>query len=299
MMFRNQKIIYLQLSGRLGNQLFQLSYAHELARMFSCEVQPFFDSFHRPTSETSDLVTGGFQCAHVRPAIESNWMGNIVRLCDKLGVYFNRYRISSLVSFLGIHRQVDSHFPGPVFRRQPWLVTGFFIDQKYANKHQEVVASEITSLLKSHCIGSSVMQKIENLGEYQMMHIRRGDFVNNGANFGLLSLNYYLSNRTDHPLVVAIENEIEVSNFATALKPDIILTKENSTVWETLLAISKANDVVLSNSTFAWWGGFLASLNGSVVRFPVPFYLHQDNLNKYLNFRYFSPVQSLFDNDER
>jgi hypothetical protein len=297
-MFRKKRIIHLQLAGRLGNQLFQLAYAHELARMFDCEIQPFFDAHHRSSEETSDLVTGNYFCKHVRPARAMNRFGMLITLFDKLGVYFNRNHISFLLSHLRIHRQVDSHLPGPKLQGKPWLVTGFYIDQKYAAINEETLVTEILEFARGKCIASKNLEKIKTLGAYQIMHIRRGDFVNNGANFGLLSLEYYLSNRTKTSLVLAIENQSEVSKFAEILNPDVILTKENSTVWETLLAFSAASDVVISNSTYAWWGGFLASCNGNVVRIPEPFYLNQDSVNRYFRYKYFSPIKGIFSNDE-
>ena len=298
MLFQRNRTIYIQLSGRLGNQLFQLAYAHELARIFDCKIQPFFDTYHRPDLVSSDLVSSNFQCQHVQPAREMNGLGNLIRVCDKLGVFFNRNHISLLISQVGIHRQVDSHLPGPKFRQKPWLVTGFFIDQKYAAKHEEVITKEVTQFSIEKCPASENLEKIYSLGEYQIMHIRRGDFVNNDANFGLLNLEYYRANRAEMPLVIAIENQSEILKFAEELKPDMILTKENSTVWETLLAFNSATDVVLSNSTFAWWGGFLASSNGAIVRIPEPFYSNQHSTGKYLRYKYFSSTEGIFGSDD-
>ena len=298
MLFQRNRTIHIQLSGRLGNQLFQQAYAHELARIFNCKIQPFFDKYHRPGLDSSDLVSGNFHCKHVQPAREMNGLGNLIRVFDKLGVFFNRDRISSLLSHAGIHRQVDSHLPGPKFLRKPWLVTGFFIDQKYAAKHEEVITKEVIEFSMKKCPVSENLDKIYGLGEYQIMHIRRGDFVNNEANFGLLNVEYYSTNRAEMPLVVAIENQSEILKFAEELKPDVILTKENSTVWETFLAFNSATDVVLSNSTFAWWGGFLASSNGAIVRIPEPFYSNQNSPDKFLRHKYFSSVQGIFGSDE-
>lgn len=298
MLFQRNRIIYLHLSGRLGNQLFQQAYAHELARIFNCKIQPFFDKHHRSGLETSDLVAGNFRCIHIQPALEMNVLGNLIRVFDKLGVFFNRNRISSLLSRVGIHRQVDSHLPGPKFLQKPWLVTGFFIDQKHAAKHEDVFTKEVIEFLMEKCPVSENLEKIYSLGEYQIMHIRRGDFVNNDANFGLLNVEYYRANRAEMPLVVAIENQSEILKFAEELKPDVILTKENSTVWETLLAFNSATDVVLSNSTFAWWGGFLASNNGAIVRIPEPFYLNQNSPDKFLRYKYFSSIKGIFGSDD-
>jgi hypothetical protein len=295
-MAKSKRPIYFQLSGRLGNQLFQLAYAHKLAQQFDRKILLITDSIHFPSTPGFDLVSAEYNCDHVLKPRQINAIGHLVRFLDKLNASKLAPYAKTLTPYFGIHRQLDSHRAVAEIRGVPWLFTGFYINAEIVERNEFLLYDEITNLLENICRDSEVLGKIKNLGEFQMMHVRRGDYLNNIADFGILSPSYYLSQRNELPLVLALENIEDLDNLQQELKPTLILTKENSSAWETLSAMSQASDIVMSNSTFSWWGGFLATNNGGIARLPSPYFKRNSNVDKFFKYRLFSEVESDFVN---
>lgn len=293
-MLNSNRPIYFQLSGRLGNQLFQLAFAHQLAKQFDRKIQFFTDSIHYPDFNGSDLFSVNFTCKHVLSPIRMNHLGQFIRVLDKINSLGLSRFMKRITSSLGVHRQLDSHISDTPLLRAPWLVTGFYIDKAYVELNEEILHEEISFLIEHECRNSNLFEELASLGEYQVMHIRRGDYVNNPADFGILTTDYYELQRNDLPLILTLENEEDLQELQSLLKPRIILTKENSTVWETLLAMSQASDIVMSNSTFAWWGGFLSTNNGGIARMPTPFFKRSENVDRFFTYKYFSEIGSNF-----
>jgi hypothetical protein len=59
--------------------------------------------------------------------------------------------------------------------------------------------------------------------------------------------------------------------------------------------MASSSHVILSNSTLAWWGGFIASKRGASVIIPRPFYIDTEELNSVFEFRLFSPKPAKFE----
>jgi hypothetical protein len=296
-MLKHRRPIFLQVSGRLGNQLFQIAFAHRLAHLYNRKIQLVTDSIHYPLVSNSDLISIEYQCAHILPAKNVEIVGKIVRIFDKLNTTKFAPISQKILQVMRVHRQLDSHEKGPGIIGIPLLITGFYINKEHVEEIEKELFDEIEQIVNQETKNSQVIPKLLQLGDYQMMHIRRGDYVNNKANFGLLSPKFYLDQKENLPLVLSIENESDVKGFRDLLKPALILTKENSTVWETLKAMSLSRDLVMSNSTFAWWGGFLAVNNGGVARLPDPFFDNTEDVTRHFNYRLFSAVESSFGNE--
>lgn len=296
-MLKHRRPIFLQVSGRLGNQLFQIAFAHKLASLYDRKVQLVTDSIHYPSSSSEDLITAKYECAHILPAKNIEIIGVLLRFLDKVNTTKFASISQKILQFLRIHRQLDSHEPGRKIIGTPILVSGFYINKEYVEELESLLFNEIEELVNYKCLNSKIDLELASLGNYQMMHIRRGDYIGNKANFGLLTPSYYLNQRINLPLVISLENESDIEGFKDTLKPDLILTKENSTVWETLKAMSLSRDLVMSNSTFSWWGGFLAVNNGGVARLPNPFFNSAEDVTRHFMYKLFSSVDSSFGND--
>ena len=150
---------------------------------------------------------------------------------------------------------------------KPLIINGYFQTYEYVSRVSEI--EEDTPLFGLKNTGTAYRDLEQRILELNpvVMHIRRGDYLEskNIKTIGVLSddyflgiLNMYYSKR---PIWV-FSNEANLTRFSNIPNLEIISSGELTDL-EELILMSKASDVIISNSTFSWWSGFLS--NGSVV----------------------------------
>lgn len=277
--------IYLHVGGRLGNQLFQWAYSHSLKDKYRVTITPTIDFIHHDYSD-SVSIKSTFSCKHINEVMRKDSLGVLLALLDRLGPGpIHKY----LCSTLKIHRTLNSFELPTLFNETPRIVTGFFINARVLESREEFIASELNEKMKKV---SSISQLPSR---YQLVHVRRGDYVNYVHSYGLLDASYYQENLLPNlPIVLSTDSEEDSLSVIKAIKPDFILGPRDANPWQVLRVFSEASHVVMANSTLSWWGGFLAAQNGSSVVQPAPFFRSVASYSNQLNYRLFSARPSTF-----
>jgi hypothetical protein len=277
---------YFHLSGRLGNQLFQWAYCHTLEDIYGEAPTPFVDKFHHNVNSLSFEAISLPECEHIESGVKRNSLGFILMALDR---FQNSWIFDFIYRKLPIMRSLDSCNLPELPRSQPRLVSGFFINRNSVEKHEEILFKE----LSKHLLAVPIVDGLPK--DYQVIHVRRGDFVTLDSTYGLVDLAFYKSNLdTKLPLILCTDSPSDCADIIQELKPELVLSPSNSTAWQTIKTISNARHVVLSNSTLSWWGGFLAAKKQVTVIIPRPFYKDSEILNEVLEFRLFTPKKAMF-----
>ena len=115
------------------------------------------------------------------------------------------------------------------------------------------------------------------------VHVRRGDYVGN-ATRDICNMSYYknainiLSKKYNNLHFFVFSDDIQyISENFTFLKCYTIIDSINELMSDyfDLFLMTKVNHLILSNSTFSWWGAWLNKSNGKTV--IVPDHYHSDN----------------------
>ena len=99
------------------------------------------------------------------------------------------------------------------------------------------------------------------------LHIRRGDFLTNNANHNNLTLDYYataLSKFEDDRNVIIFSDDTEWCKQQELFSGDRFLVSESSNPYVDLCLMSMCSDFIIANSSFSWWGAWLAN-KGTVI----------------------------------
>lgn len=155
-----------------------------------------------------------------------------------------------------------------------WYLRGFWQKTEYFENYRK----DILSVFPLKCTISEeekkIVKKLEN-GQYIAVHVRGGDFIGPKYNskFNLCGINYYQQalkeiNKENLPLVV-FTDDIKYSkellnkfNVAYYISHDV----NNSIADMYMLSMSKK--LIISNSTFAFWGAYLSKIVDQEVICP-------------------------------
>lgn len=275
--------IWYHLGGRLGNQLFQLSFAYQIAAFYKKPVTFFTDPIHK-TKDYGFNAVEALPSPSVTGVLESHIRGRLLQYSDRLfSKDFERFKAFN--SRLNILRSMHASEIPELPVRAPSIVTGYCI-----NSNVVLNSSEFLLTLKRHLDAISVDKFWTTPDRYQVLHIRGSDMK--GSIYGSLSEKYINSIQfSEMPLIVLTDDLAHARRLTQELNIHQIFGPGEINPWEALSLMSRGKRIYVSNSTLAWWGAYLSLENESEVFLPRPFYkgsnLHESPLHvegfKYLD----------------
>lgn len=215
--------------GRLGNQMFQYAFVYSLARHMGTEVL---------IPDNTDL-------------------SEVFQICpDRLG-YVNA-------------RTWDErhfHFDASIYnldKSYNYDFCGFFQSEKYFKNYEKEIRNQFDFLpsIKQNCF--ELLDAMQNsIG----LHIRRGDYLESPAHHVNLTLDYYreaLSYFEKDQKVVVFSDDVQWCKEQDIFNESRFLICHSSTGPNHLYLMSNCSDFIIANSSFSWWGAYLAN-RGKVI----------------------------------
>jgi hypothetical protein len=150
-------------------------------------------------------------------------------------------------------------------RRHDFTLQGFFQTEKYFKhceeeirnqfKFKEDVVNECNDIIEE-CFDNPIA-----------LHIRRGDFLINSGNHYNQSLDYYekaLSKFDSKRQVVIFSDDPQWCVEQKLFESDRFIVSSGNNPYMDLYLMSQCDDFIIANSTFSWWGAWLAD-KGRVI----------------------------------
>jgi hypothetical protein len=249
----------VQLSGRLGNQLFEFAHAIELSKNSGTKLNLIWDEYSYPNGLGDDLSVLGLNYLK-----KSNSIGLILKILDKVKKHSSKFEYL-LCRVVGFYREGQKKKT-----RKVRVITGFYQDYRWAEKR----SFDIQELVKK---AKALFQfEIDELNlpiNYQVIHYRCGDYLGHPGNFGVLSVEYYRRNLDRKlPVLILTDSYDRALEKFGALGHVRVISPNECNAWAALIVMSEARLVISSNSTLSWWGSFLAVKKGGRAVIPQPFF---------------------------
>lgn len=249
----------VQLSGRLGNQLFELAHAIELSKKTNKNFTLIWDDNSYPNGLDEDLSK-----LNLNYLQKNNAAGLVLKILDKVKKHSPRFEYA-LCLVIGIYR--EEHKKRSKTAR---IVSGFYQDYFWAEKNYIEMAE---LLAKAKIQAQHHVDRLRLPKNYQVLHYRCGDYLGHKGNFGVISVAYYKANMDrDLPTFVLTDSYERANELFKPLSNLKVISPEQCNAWSALIVMSEADLVISSNSTLSWWGAFFAMKQSGRAVIPKPFF---------------------------
>lgn len=235
---------YLGKLGQLGNQMFQyaatLGVARKLGVLFTIpnHDEVVVDSFG------NRLKIELFDCFDIKP--------------DNIGIL----RTNKVLPEKGFDFD-DTFFSSD--SRNDFTLYGFFQTEKYFSHCVKEVRGQFT--FKKEIV-DECKEIVESCFNNPIsLHIRRGDFLINSGNHYNQSLDYYeeaLKKFDADRQVVIFSDDPDWCMEQALFADDRFIVSQAAGPYHDLYMMSQCSDFIIANSTFSWWGAWLAN-RGKVI----------------------------------
>ncbi len=265
--------VVVSLLGGLGNQLFQYAAARTLADRLNTDL--YFDlSGYTPDQERT-YELGVFK---LRGEVMTEGLRGLI----KKRIIFNRLANFQEASFAYDSRLQD-------LKCGVW-VKGYFQSERYFLSNQSQIKRDLS--LKSSL--SPTTQRLENILKADKnsvsLHVRRGDYVSNpnfNAFHGLTSMEYYergvdlVAQKIPNLKLYIFSDDPEWVSQNMKFKYPYTVMQANppDRGFEDLYLMSLCRNHILANSSFSWWGAWLAKNDEQIVVAPKKWFqaAHMDD----------------------
>ncbi len=266
---RNKEIerstLAVEIAGGLGNQLFMLYGGLYFGKHLNREVR-------YNTLELSRM-------SRLHPGLNLQSLGLInkeeteVRTrawLQRVSWKLKKYTKLKFSSFVFVAKEIGYVAPQSVPSETRFL-RGYFQSWKYYEYLSE------KPILNIDCIPSPSdwfrkMKKEVETAAPVVLHVRRGDYgLSENRFIGLLSTKYYERALSfldpSKPIWVFSDSPELVENELQCIDRELVFIKppKESDPVESLLLMSLASEIVISNSTFSWWAAFLSGKNARIL----------------------------------
>jgi FkbM family methyltransferase len=260
--------------GRLGNQMFQIAAAVVYARKFSCDAR-------LPPWKYAEVLIGDEVLRKSLFAEQEH-----ERIADSIAMESRTLDFEETDA--SVLRAIKASDRGRVslsgYFQNPRFFSGTFDDEAYIRKlftpprFVEAAVTQRFAWLKSRA-------GVDNNARVCAVHVRRGDYVGQPERHPVLPVSYYRAaldvlerSRRDDPRP---DVYLVFSDDVTWCEENLIggthlLPRERSVMvkdsadFADLLTMARCHDFVIANSSFSWWGAWLAQDPTKRVVAPMP-----------------------------
>ena len=296
-------MIYVQMGGRLGNQLFNYAAARSLQLSMYPDENLVFDFGYLPREGSPDegWVNGlvHYNVADYRLYEKDGVMlhaGSIYQKAVCALYYlklkdFSRFQMneeyeyekkwSRVLNSAGVYWYRTGYIELTEAKTHNKLMSGRFEDPRYFDSIKETLLDELSPKYPELATNEELYDVAA--GDNSVcVSVRRGDFESDKHIRELHSVctrGYF--NRAITRMRESVSNPVFIlfSDDVTWAKENIVIPgaevyseRGDDPVWEKLRIMSRCNHFILSNSTFSWWSQYLSRRTNKIVIAPSRWY---------------------------
>ncbi len=272
-------MIYLYLSGGLGNQMFQYAFARSLQEQTGQEITLCLNHFKNQNVNAYSLNC--FDLDKKCRILESESFHYFAaKIRRRLHSLFNKGNKNntvvlkrSIVNFGSAFEDVSNYkFSSNI------VVDGHYQSEKWFANCKEIIKNEFSFNSKPTKKNNDISEKIKATNSV-CLHIRRGDYLTpRWQHLNVCGYDYfkrsmeYISKNVDNPVFYVFSDNHEEIEW---IKENYDFSGYNleyvdldNTDYEELYLMHCCKHFIISNSTFSWWAQYLSESQNKIVCAP-------------------------------
>lgn len=289
-------MIYKEISGRLGNQMFQYAIARSIYekssqkeklvfnfkkgvidRGFEDELK-YFKVLKYQHSEKEKINL--FQKILLKTFILPEKIITLYCLILKKDIETIKYKyqktFSPILTKFGIYYVRQGYVNFKNYNAKNKYLLGYFESSKYFDDIRDILLKEFTPKKAPLAKNIELYKYIEN-NESICVTIRRGDYISNPefkANHYICTPEYFINTmkimkeKIKNAKFIIFSDDVEWCKKNIKFPGEVMFESGDDPVWEKLRLMYSCKHFILSNSTFSWWAQYLSRNDKKVVIAP-------------------------------
>jgi hypothetical protein len=275
------------LNGGLGNQMFQYATGRALAlqrkRNLTLNIGAFqFDKFYN-----RKYALDAFNLKKDVSLEEEKDRAN--RFIKLHSLPAQRPYLKGFANLFGFVERPFIYDPYLLKRKRLFsnVLVGYWQDERYFNEIRNDLLSEFTPRSPLSIKNQRIANKIDEKKNIVAIHLRCNHEIATPTEASepviapkagqpyVLSTRYYekaiaeIHARVDSPqFIVFSDNPAWVKTNYSVFDADLVLENDRGADWEDLVLMSQCKHHIIANSSFSWWGAWLADTGDQVVMAP-------------------------------
>ena len=295
------------LMGGIGNQLFQISAAMQLAKLQQISID--WSEYRNPRlveKSEPEILRSGLSTQFVRSGTskQSRIFGRLVQVVlrmenresfsNPLNRIFVIPTINILLSFRYKRPSVLMHYKRIVQNKKGSILIhpvfiGYFQDFS-------LVKNDSVFIIKQYLFSDPPSNKLRtilekyNNSKFIVLHFRFGDYLQESS-FGIPHLEYFqnaagqlLKKYPDLKFCAFSDEQPLAKRYYRQSSEDLIewFPEKTLTAIEELQVMSLGTAFIISNSTFSWWAARFSSAESIDIIAPIPWFIKRDPSKKII-----------------
>lgn len=273
-------MIYIQLNGGLGNQMFQYACGRSLSLKNATKLYLDVKMLNNNKVNTTDTIRsfelGIFNIRKTETRINNFKKTSFLffKILNSLTIKFGLNRIQTSKYF--VEREF-SYNEGINSIGKESFISGNWQSPLYFQSYESIIREDFKFPMLSSLNNIMLLKKIKNTNSVSI-HIRRGDYLNSQTHktHGICSMEYYsratsyISETQSDPVFFIFSDDIKWVKANLSLEFETYYVSENKdeNSYIDMQLMSECKHNIIANSSFSWWGAWLNSNPSKIVISP-------------------------------
>ena len=285
---RNNMDIHINITGGLGNQLFQYAFARNIQETTGGDI--YLNIYELETYDRQRSFELNKFALNDKVFIEEKklpWYIHRRNYASKILRNISADRYFDILAKKNCYVWYKEQFkviPKPKENNNVYI-GGYWQSAKYSEMIRKTLINELT-LRKQMAEEDKAIERIIASNNSVCVHARRGDYV--GTDYEVCTPEYYkkaidfITSRVHTPTFIIFSNDIDWCKiqFKSIKSQSVFIEGKRDPVID-LHLMSCCNNFIISNSTYSWWAQYLCNDESPIVCAPLKWHKKNDNSDMY------------------